>query len=94
MNQLNEIANFNNNFHIQTNLDEYVNNVFNNLDAMSLEELFDVLFQEAEEYQEAMDIDEEEQEQERNLQFQQLLAKRRRLYALGMYELEDGEILE
>ena len=61
---------------------------------MSLEELFDVLFQEAEEYQEAMDIDEEEQEQERNLQFQQLLAKRRRLYALGMYELEDGEILE
>jgi len=96
MNQYNEITNSNNNSYIQTNWDEYVTNVFNNLNAMSLEEIWE-MFSESEEQQEVMAMAEvllERQEQERNRQFQQLLAERRRLYALGLYDLEDGEILE
>lgn len=97
MNQQNEITNSNKNSYIQTNWDEYVTNVFNNLDAMSLEEMWEVVL-DAEEYQEAMDLEEEEelerQAQERNRQFQEQLAERRRLFALGLYELEEGEILE
>lgn len=97
MNQPNEITNSYNNSYIQTNWDEYVTNVFNNLDAMSLEEMWEVLDDMIEEYQEDMEIDEEELErqgQDRNRQFQEQIAERRRLFALGLYELEDGEILE
>lgn len=98
MNQQNEITNSNKNSYIQTNWDEYVTNVFNNLDAMSLEEMWEVVL-DAEEYQEAMDLEEEEEElerqaEERNRQLQEQLAERRRLFALGLYELEEGEILE
>ena len=96
MNQLNEITNSNNNSYIQTNWDEYVTNVFNNLDAMSLEEIWEI-FSEAEDHQEEMAMAEvllERQAQDRNRQFQELLAERRRLFALGLYELEEGEILE
>lgn len=46
-----------------------------------------------------MAIEEEEEDQrreieERNIIYQKQLEERRRLYALGKYELEDGEILE
>ena len=89
MNQYNEITNSNNNSYIQTNWDECVTNVFNNLNAMSLEEIWE-MFLESEEQQEVMAMAEVLVER----QFQQLLAERRRLYVLGLYELEDGEILE
>lgn len=43
----------------------------------------------------AIEDEEERQEKERmNRIIQELLAERRRLYALGQYELEEGEILE
>lgn len=96
MNQNNEITNRNNNAYIQTNWDEYVTNVFNNLNAMSLEEIWE-MFSESEDQPEVMAMAEvllERQAQERNLQFHEQLAERRRLFALGLYELEDGEILE
>jgi hypothetical protein len=89
MNQYNENTYSNDNSYIQTDLDEYMTNVFNYLNDMSLEEIWE-MFLESEERQEVMAMAEVLVER----QFEQLLAERRRLYALGLYELEDGEILE
>jgi hypothetical protein len=36
----------------------------------------------------------EEEEKKEDRLFQEILQERRRLYALGLYELEEGEILE
>lgn len=89
MNQYNENTYSTDNSYIQTDWDEYMTNVFNYLNDMSLEEIWE-MFLESEERQEVMAMAEVLVER----QFEQLLAERRRLYALGLYQLEDGEILE
>ena len=43
---------------------------------------------------EADEEEEREREEEERTRFQALMEERRRLYALGLYELEEGEILE
>lgn len=62
---------------------------------MLLEEIFEVIL-EAEEYQESFEIEEELecQAEEINRKFQKQLAERRRLFALGLYQLEERLILK
>jgi len=43
---------------------------------------------------EADEEEEREREEEARTRFQAQMEERRRLYALGLYELEEGEILE
>lgn len=89
MNQINENTNCNNNAYVQPNWAEHMTNVFNDLNAMSLKGIWET-FSGPEGQPEAMAMAEILLEH----QFQQMLAERRRLYALGLYDLEAGEILE
>lgn len=75
----NEIIHANNHANIQA-ADEFMTTLINNFNGMLWADIFA--------------LEEERQEMERAIIFQEKLAERRRLYALGQYELEEGEILE
>jgi len=87
----------NNMSYIQPNLDENDTNVFNNLNSMNFTEIWKMML-ELEAHQDEMAMEEvilQHQENERNIQLhEEMMIERRRLYSLGLYELEDGEILD
>lgn len=93
MNTNNESTNINNNANIQAaNIqaaNEFLTMLNNNLNRRSLFDIFAL-----EEMERPIRFHEQIEEMERTNRFNQQMDERRRLYALGQYQLEEGEILE